>query len=335
MTYANRSSHFVTGRSGADSWYKLMQLLDMQTEIPAGDNFGGRDNMTKDMNVTVELDKEAIDEILSGVVHPIFEMGEQGRKAYEVEFTYFFVVNNWHMDEKLKFVYNYMDRFINSPKPNPDFIYQGDKITINIPEEYNTRDPLAGNRLTGGYDQIKWLHDAIRNDGISRRHQITTWIPAIDCFNTSPPCLQRVWARALVPKSEWHKYTGCIPIEAHIDYRSWDVGRAMPSNLYGLFSMIDRYICGNITMDNEFVTDTGKPVPITKLKMEEGMGVAGITDEDGHPVIINKDIQREFVLERAVLFGDAAHVYRSAYDRAKNIKPANSPCYTQKQAAKQ
>jgi len=311
-----------------DSWYKAMQLLDMQSEITAGDEFGGRDSMTKDMNMLIELDEEAIDEILNCVVHPAFEIGEQGRKAYDVEFTYFFVFNNWHMDERMKFVYNYMDRVINYPKPNNNFIYLGEEININIPEEYNTVDPFDGNKLTGGYDQLKWLHDALRKDGISRRHQITTWIPTIDCFNTSPPCMQRIWIRALVPKAEWHKYPGRIPIEAHIDYRSWDIGRAILSNLYGLFSMIDRYVCGNLTMNDEFVrVDNGEPVPISELKLVEGMGVDGITDMQGNPVTINKNFPRDFKLVRGVLYGDSAHCYRSAYNIAKNIKPTNSPCY--------
>lgn len=328
MVYDERSSHLITGRSSSDSWYKAMQLLDVQSEITAGDEFGGKDNMTKDMNMLIELDEEAIDEILNCVVHPAFEIGVQGRKAYEVEFTYFFVYNNWHMDEKLKFVYNYMDRFLNYPTPNNSFMYQGNLFGESaIPAEYDTVDPFTG-QFTGGFDQLKWLHDKLRTDGISRRHQIITWIPVIDDFNVSPPCLQRIWIRALVPKAEWYKYPGCIPLEAHIDYRSWDIGRAIPSNLYGLFSMLDRYICGNLTKDNEFVyVDSGEPVPFNELKLIEGMGVDGIVGKSGRAVTVNKDFPRDFKIVRGVLYGDAAHCYSSAYGIAKNIKPASSPFY--------
>jgi thymidylate synthase len=131
-----------------------------------------------------------------------------------------------------------------------------------------------------------------------------TWIPMIDCFSTSPPCLQRIFLRVLVPKTEWHKYPGYIPVEVHIDYRSWDVFGGQPSNLFGLLRMLYRYVFGNLTKETEYIRDV-----------------------EGNPTRINDDGNIiDFKIVRVVCFGDAAHIYEDAYKKAKAVKPIPRMC---------
>jgi len=301
----------IKGRDSIGTWTRVMQLLMQQHEIIAGEDYIGSASMTRDAHIVLELDEEAIEEIYNGAVHPAFESGERSRNIYEKEFTYFFVYNNWHMDEKYKFVYNYMDRFINYPIPI-DFAYQGTPLSLHIPEEYV-------NFWTNGFDQLKWIHDAIRKDGISRRHQIITWIPAIDCFNTSPPCAQRIWIRVLVPKSEWHKYPDGIPVETHLGYRSWDVARALPSNLYGLVRMLYRYVFGNVTPDTEYIRDIdGKFVPLEEL-VEDPILHNIVYDKDGNSAHLNNSSKPDFKIVRLVCDGDAGHIYEDSYPLINKI----------------
>jgi thymidylate synthase len=268
----------IEGRNSVDSWARAIRIISQQPQILAGEDYIGSASVTRDANLVIVLDEEAVEEIVEGVVHPAFEQGKQAMDEYTKEFTYKFVRDQWELPNVKKFVYNYFDRFVNYPIPLC-FLYQGELATFDIPDNYLTKLDADGN-YTGGFDQIKWLHDAIRKDGISRRHQIITYIPAIDDFNTSPPCLQRIQVRVLVPQDEYEKYKGCIPVEVFIMYRSWDVGRAMPSNLYGLTNMLYRYVFGNITEETEY--KNGVLSPYNKI---------------------------DYKIERLVLFGNSSHVY--------------------------
>jgi thymidylate synthase len=302
----------IKGRNAPNSWAEEMhQVMSQDHIIVSGEDYKGNAKFTKDANILMELDKAAIKQITSGVLHPAFESKAKSVSCYDEEFTYNFVFNNWTLDPKYQFVYNYMDRMINYPRLASDFLYQGRSISElpMIPDKYLVSyNPWFYNRSlyketynrdiqTGGFDQLSWLHDAIREGGISRRHQMIIWLPEIDCFNTSPPCLQRIWLRVLVPKSEWHKYPGCIPVEAHIEYRSWDLARAQPSNLYGLLRMLYRYVLGNLTADTEYIRDA-----------------------DGVPISINDEGNViDFELVRVVCFGDATHIYEDSYDMASKM----------------
>jgi thymidylate synthase len=273
----NGKTFLIEGKNNVDAWGRAIKLISQQPDIISGEDYTGNAKNTKDCNLIIVLDDEAVEDIVEGKVHPAFEQGKQAMDKYNEEFTYKFVKDNWEAEEKLQFVYNYFDRFINYPLPVV-FIYQGKLLELPIPEKYYCKDREGG--FTGGLDQILWLHDAIRKDGISRRHEIITWIPAIDDFNDNPPCLQRIWIRVLVPKEEWSKYNGNIPVEVHVEYRSWDVGRAMPSNLYGLINMLYRYIFGNLTEENEY--------------------------KNG---VLNPYNHIEFKIVKLVLFGNSCHVY--------------------------
>jgi hypothetical protein len=308
--YNNGITKIITGMNGANAWARALSILEEQPEIIAGEDYMGNGaKMTKDANFVFEFDKAAIEGIMSGKVHAAFEFGELSRKAYIDEFTYRFVKHNWTLPEKYQFVYNYMDRFINYPMLSSNFVYQNNVRPMYIPDQkyyqkYNGKlvNGVYEGDFTGGFDQLKWVHDAIRADGISRRHKIITWIPQIDCFNVSPPCLEEIFLRVRVPKSEWDCYNrGEIPLEAHIDYRSWDIPRAFPSNLYGLTNMINNYICGNLNEGNEHILDS-----------------------EGNPLRLNVDaIDREFKLTRLKCDGKASHSYEDSYPlfrRANHLK---------------
>lgn len=300
-------STLISGRGPENTWAREIEFLLSQDMIVAGEDYQGNGaKYTRDGNILFELDAEAVAQIVAGNVHPNFELGSHAQKKYDLEFTYWFVKHNWTLPDKYKFVYNYFDRLINKPVPDLLFRYQGKKLNYTVDDKYWTRDNDGNHTL--GFDQIKWLHDAIRQDGISRRHQVTTWIEIIDCFTTSPPCLQRIWVRVLVPKSEWHKYPGRIPVEVHIDYRSWDIPRAQPSNLYGLMRMLYRYVFGNHTEGTEILRDEfGEP----------------ILDDNGEPTI-NPENNIEFEVVRLVGFGDACHIYEDSFDTARKVKPVVS-----------
>ena len=286
-------SVLIEGKDMANAWAREVNLLSMQPQIIAGEDYQGNAKMCRDMNVLVVLDAEAVEKIRNGVMHPAYESRTFALDAYDYEFTYDFVYAQWKAAELNKFVYNYFDRFVNKPVPSENFIYQGTPyVQIEEAAKYI-------NKETSGFDQIRWLHDAIRKDGISRRHQIITWIEAIDCFAQSPPCLQRVQLRVLVPKSEWHNYDGCIPVEVAIEYRSWDIGRAQLSNIYGLVRMLYRYILGNLTAETEYIRD----VEGNRIKL----------NDEGNKI--------EFKIVSLKLFGNFAHYYEDWEDVAKTIKP--------------
>ena len=200
-----------------------------------------------------------------------------------------------------------MDRFINYPIPT-QFYYQGDWFDKSIPIQYRTKHLICGESefYTGGLDQIKIIHDKLREDGISRRHQIITWIPYIDLFTNEDPCAQRIWVRSLVSKNQWYKYPGCIPIEVHIMYRSWDIPGAWPSNLYGILNCINKYICGNITEENEFL-NKNTMLPLT-------------AEDDFEDAIFNPDIKQEFKIVSVKCVGNAGHSYYSYYDLINEVK---------------
>lgn len=294
-------SVLIEGKDMANAWAREVNLLSLQPQILAGEDYSGSAKMTHDMNVLVVLEADAVEKIRKGEMHPAYESRAQALVAYDREFTYDFVYEQWAADEKHQFVYNYMDRFVNKPIPDEKFVYQGKPyIPHKDAAKYLNKD-------TNGFDQIKWLHDAIREQGISRRHEIITWIEAIDCFAQSPPCLQRLIVRVLVPKSEWYKYPGCIPVEFHVEYRSWDIGRAQLSNLYGIVRMFYRYILGNLTADTEYVC---------------GVDGKKLCDERGIPNVLNDANNKiDFKIVSLKLFGDFAHYYEDWADVAKTVKP--------------
>jgi thymidylate synthase len=301
----------IHGRNNASTWARLIQLTSQQPERLAGEDYVGNNSLTRHAPIVFELDEEAAEEVIAGKVHEAVELGERSREQYDLEMTYWYFYYQWHAPPTNKFIYNYFDRLVNSPMPNL-FLYQGELFTgyESVNYQYQTK---IGDLLTCGFDQLKWLHDTIRKDGISRRHLITTWIPAIDCFATSPPCLIKLWVEVLVPKSEWHKYPGCIPVDVHLDYRSWDLAGGLPNNLYALTRMLYRYVFGNLSQSNEFIGGDGEVYSSHEVIRNEITGE--LTNELGHSVKINEPSkQAEFKIKRLLGFSDNGHVYPDNYD---------------------
>lgn len=174
--------------------------------------------MTLEKTVVIEMNREAIKQIENMETHPLCPFGDKATEAYASEFTYEFVEkhNKLHVDDQ--FAYLYMDRFINYPH----IVSAGDNVTTHL-------------------DQLAMLAMLIRKDGISRRHQMITWIPWKDMTAKNPPCLQRVQVRALETKEQ--AGDGVIPLEAQFDWKSRDFYGAWQLNKIGLVGMLNRYVC--------------------------------------------------------------------------------------------
>lgn len=225
---------FINDYSFINSWaVGIKQLNELATIIRANDKAEGHIVMTKDVKMIVELDRAAISQIKHKVVHPLYPLKNSAIDKYCDQFTYDYVAEQMALPEgdTGKFEYTYMERFVNYPAMFP--------ITDNSLKSI-IRRLLGVKHISGSIDQIKWLHDAIREDGISRRHQITTWIPQKDIASRDPPCLQRIQLRRL--SSKYEPSNGKIPVEGQIDFRSRDFYGAFPSNEIALVNMLNKYI---------------------------------------------------------------------------------------------
>jgi hypothetical protein len=161
------------------------------------------------------------------------------------------------------------------------------------------------------YDGKVYCVEVPNNIIMVRRNGKAMW-----CGN----CLQRIWVEILVPKSEWYKYPGCIPVDVHIEYRSWDLDRAMPSNLYGLTHMLYRYVFGNLTPDTEYIrVKDGKPVKQENL-MNDGENIRD--KETGVVCKIDDTYKRDFKIMRIACHGDNGHVYNDCYKHINQIMKA-------------
>ena len=174
--------------------------------------------ITMDKTVVIELDRKAIQQIENKETHPLCPFGDKSTEAYASEFTYEFVEKHNKLPVDKQFDYLYMDRFINYPH----VVSAGDNVTTHV-------------------DQLAMLAMFIRRDGISRRHQMITWIPWKDMAAQNPPCLQRIQVRALETKQQADG--GVIPLEAQFDWRSRDFYGAWQPNKIGLVGMLNRYVC--------------------------------------------------------------------------------------------
>lgn len=209
--------HTVANRNFANSWaYACRYIMNHGITITREDDYQGPLPNTKDVDLTIILDKEAVREALDGKTHPQYPMRDSALNSYREEYTYEYVEYHNDLPPEDQFSYLYMDRFINYPT--------SDGKTI---------------------DQLDIIANNIRREGISRRHQMITWIPEIDLYSQSPPCLQRVQIRPLMSKHTLTEVGKKRPLEVEFNFRSRDVYGAYPSNEVGLLYMIDTYICQN------------------------------------------------------------------------------------------
>lgn len=79
-------------------------------------------------------------------------------------------------------------------------------------------------------DQLETLLDKLAESPYTRRAQAITWVPSLDAKHSEPPCLQRLWFRAL-PNN------GGYSLNMNLHWRSRDSLKAALMNLYALASL--------------------------------------------------------------------------------------------------
>jgi thymidylate synthase len=189
-------------RSFQEAWEKAVQFCMKEGLIIKPEE--NTKQLTRDMCSMITLYGNGIKDIFEQKLHPKFPTKEMHCVQYVKEYTREWIAEQNKRPEIEQFVYNYMDRLINYPCWNE-----------------------PGWKL----DQIGKLKKLVET-GISRRHQIITWIPEKDLYSASPPCLQRIWIRKLNDED----------CEIHFDWRSRDLYGAWMPNYIGLFDMLKREI---------------------------------------------------------------------------------------------
>jgi len=104
---------------------------------------------------------------------------------------------------------------------------------------------------TNGINQIQYLINKIKEESISRKLQVTTWIPTKDLIISGAPCLQRLWFRIID-----NKYLIC---ETH--WRSRDLIKAWSSNVYAMVE-IAKHIAEEVGMELTQMLDTSNSLHI-------------------------------------------------------------------------
>lgn len=126
-----------------------------------------------------------------------------------------------------------------------------------------TGQPEPGASYTYGqrmaeHNQIEGLIDKLTDDPTQRGALICLWQPAVDLRgNGSPPCLITVWCRLIK--------TGADQATLHLaaTFRSHDVAKAYPLNLFGLIGLQD-HICRELSQRLNWQVSRG-PVTCTSL----------------------------------------------------------------------
>lgn len=139
--------------------------------------------------------------------------------AYKRQFTYDYyreIEERAKTEKNVKFEYTYFQRFTGFPC---NMVMDGEKwVTVdkNLP-----------------FNQLEWVHgELMKGRTDTKRLNIATWIPGMDNFIDSCPCLQRMW---FYPNSD---YT----LDVSINYRSWDWYKGAGSNIVGLVYMVQEHI---------------------------------------------------------------------------------------------
>ena len=195
------------------AWIKLLEhCIKNKNLIP----FGSKDDpkaIRGEICSRVILEQSAVKQVLDGVNYlpkygKQFPFGTKFIEYYIDEYSVQYIEEQEALEEgsKKKFTYTYYDRFKRYPTSK------------------------------GILDQVEALREnvgkQIESNFFSNRHQMITWIPEIDTFSASPPCLQRVWI-SLIENNF---------IEVHLDWRSRDLYGAWHVNLVAIINMINRDI---------------------------------------------------------------------------------------------
>ena len=168
-------------------------------------NNGFESNDAQESIMVVVLRGNAIKQVKNHVVHPQYPLGKYAINAYCEEYTYDYLKNYLNYPEEKKFSYLYFERFVRYP---------------------------TSMHYSNYIDQISYLHESLRITNNSRQLQMITYIPEIDMWSENPPCLQRIQVRQISD--------GVVDI--HLDFRSWDVYGAMPSNIIAIIEMLINYV---------------------------------------------------------------------------------------------
>jgi len=164
---------------------------------------GGQERKTiKDAVTITVLREQACQQVLQKVIHsknPFKRVDE-----YLNEFTRIWLLEYYTRPKKEQFVYTYIDRLTS------EILFSMDQLHV-LKEELATqmKEVITSNRV-----------------------QAITWIPSMDCYSRTPPCLQRVVVR----------YLGKYEVDLHLTWRSRDCYNAWAVNVVALADCINREV---------------------------------------------------------------------------------------------
>ena len=160
----------------------------------------------------IKLNPTYVDEVLKGTIdHKV----DEGNLSY----TYHRRIWNWG-----KRVNKYDDNLDSKNLPKAKFFLKNE-----------LKEDL-------GINQMEYLIDKMVEETISRKLQVTTWIPWRDLKMSGAPCLQRLWFR-IVEDPEINKERYLI-MESH--WRSRDLFKAFGSNVYAMVE-IGKWVAEELT----------------------------------------------------------------------------------------
>jgi thymidylate synthase len=186
----------------SNAWAQAVQNCLKGPEITFGD--AKNPKIAKDTIQTISLTGNAIFQVESGEIHPLYPFKQI--KEYCKEFTPEFLEAYTKKPESEKFSYLYYER---------------------LKQYAELNDLVEG----GTWDQL-WvmqgqLADQIRNKVSSNRTQAITWY-VHDQESEASPCLRSIWLR----------HIGNNEVDVHFSWRSRDCFGAWQSNLIALVNML-------------------------------------------------------------------------------------------------
>ncbi len=203
--------------SFANAWARAIAVnTDIGKEITFGGKVKGKDQYEKkiarDMDMTIVLEKNALQEALIGKLHPQFPTKEKVLAGYLEEWKRGY---DWR---KQGFTYCYEDRAE---------AYTGYELANG--NEYFTEIAIDQWQLAKE-DLAKQIETGIQ----SNRNVIVIGNPGIDRFEIpdSPPCLREIWIR----------HEGDHKVSVKTVWRSRDLYAAWMTNVIGLLSAVMREV---------------------------------------------------------------------------------------------
>ncbi len=194
------------------AWVMLLKkVIENENPLCFGDK-AEKKSLRGEVCSRVVLHKQAVEQVLNGAEviggSPLVPFGRAYVEEYKQEYSLDFIDAQRKLSEghDQKFSYTYFERFWYYPVPSGTF----NQVLV-----------LREN-----------LGEQIKNGVFSNRHQMITWVPHIDAFSLSPPCLQRIWITAIDERS----------VEVHFSWRSRDLYGAWHVNLVALLNMVQEFI---------------------------------------------------------------------------------------------